>query len=289
VIEEKIDNILKESILEPADINEYAAWQKSLGHKIRQKNGVYWHELRTGFFQPIHLLTRLNVSQIKPPSAFYWGIRSGLKEEDENYANGSILYHTFPDFKTFGLHSLSKNRRKNIRKCFKNTDIIQVRDGQLLKNQGYDVVCSSLTRTRHRKIPDRERYLSGCTAYINTGDNSRMVLAGLVNGKLGGYLEICSVDGIAYVQTLYLATEAMKYCICSGLFFTIYMICQKSDHIIEMAIGQPVTGDDKLNVFKKSMGQTIKSIPSRYKILFPVKPILKLKYPDKYYRLTGHK
>ncbi|MBN2411466.1 hypothetical protein JXQ31_07220 [candidate division KSB1 bacterium] len=287
MVEEKIGNILKESKLVPANINEFAEWKRSLGQKIIYKNGIYWEELRAGFFQPIHLLMRLNKSQIKTPAPLYWGIRSGLNEEEKNDANGSILYHTFPDFKTFGFHSFSKNRRKNIRKCFNTAEIIEVRDGQLLKDQGYDVVYSSLSRTRHRKIPQRDAYLKGCTAYINNGDNSRMVLAGLVNGKLGGYLEICSVEGIVYVQTLFMATDAMKYCISAGLFYTIYMICQKSESVTEMAIGQPVTDDDNLNVFKKSMGQIVKSIPAWYKIIFPIKPILKLKYPDKYYRLTG--
>ncbi len=287
MVEEKIDIILKASKLVPAKTNEFAEWKRSLGQKIFYKNGIYWEELKTGFFQPIHLLMRLNKSQFTPPSPLYWGTRYGLIEEEKNDANGSILYHTFPDFKTIGLHSFSKNRRKNIRKCFNTAEIIEIRDGQFLKDQGYDVVYSSLCRTRHRKIPQRDAYLKGCTAYVNNGDNSRMVLAGLVDGKLGGYLEICSVGGIVYVQTLYMATEAMKYCICSGLFYTVYMICQKSETVTEIVFGQPVTDDDNLNVFKKSMGQIIKSIPARYKIIFPIKPILKLKYPDKYYRLTG--
>jgi len=287
VIEKQIEHILKESKIIPANIEEFADWKKSLGHKIILKNGIYWEELKSGFFQPIHLLMRLNKSQIKSPSMLKWGMRSALKEEDKNYANGLILYNTFEEFKNFDFNYFSTNRRHNIRKCFKRVDIVELKDAQLLKEQGYDVVCSSLKRTRHRKIPNRDEYLNECIAYINNGDNSRMVLAGFVNGKLGGYMESCSVDGIVYLLTMYLATDALKHCICPGLLYTFYMICQNSDQVKEMVTGLPVCNDENLNIFKKSMGQTIKSVPSWYKILSPIKEILKIKYPDKYYRLTG--
>ena len=83
--------------------------------------------------------------------------------------------------------------------------------------QGYDVVVDALSRTKHKKPPSRERYASDIQKYFE--GTHWCVLAGLIDGRLGGYLDGYVVDGIGYGVNAYYASWALPTNLSTGLVF----------------------------------------------------------------------
>lgn len=114
-----------------------------------------------------------------------------------------------------------------------------------------------------------------------------MILAGLIDGKLGGYIEAHAVDGTAYIQSVYVATEALSSYIGTGLVFDFVQICQRSDKIHQIVYGQHSREDEALCVFKDGMRFPVKHIPAKVRINPLVGNFIRWRNPNSYYRLTG--
>ena len=288
LIDLDISETIRDLQIEPTSIEKLAEWRISKHKNIIYRHDVFWEEIKKGFFQPLYLLQRLHASQIHFMSAKNWGIRAAVSMQDEHQATGTLTYYTLENFKQIEFVRFSKNRRKNIRKCFREVEIKEIRDEKILFEQGYDIVKSSLERTRHRKhIPEKKEYQKGCASYINPGDNSRMVLGGFRDHQLLGFLELYAVRDTINLVNLLVSTEALKYCVSPGLYFTAYLLGKQTDSIKQFFAGLSNPLDKELCVFKESMGQTLKSIPIICKMAFPTGLLMRVASPYYYHRLRG--
>ncbi len=282
-----IEPILSSITLFPASIKDFAIWKASQGHHIVEKNNLYWHEAFKGFYQPIHILQELHQNQIHSPKMMAWGVRGALKKSEQFLANGAIEYYTLPNLNSFDFSMFSQKRRENIRKCFRRVEIKEIKDENILLEQGYDVVRSSLERTHHASIPTKEKYLANGTAYVNRGDNSHMVLGAFEDNKLLAFLELSAVEDTVYLVTMMIASEALKHGVSSGLFYTSFELSKYAPGVRRMFAGGRTSGHETLDVFKQSMGMSIVKEPFWSNILSSARFVLKHKYPQKYNRLIG--
>ena len=85
---------LSEAVLISETEEEFARRRKQGNGKIFHHQGRYWEELRSGFYQPIHLLARLKGKEATKPKLLCWGFRSALSEGDRINVNGSIPVHS---------------------------------------------------------------------------------------------------------------------------------------------------------------------------------------------------
>lgn len=265
---------------------EYAQKLRSQGVKIIFHQGRYWKQSIFGFYQPLHYLARLTAEQITSPSALSWGFRSALCEEDAAEANGSVPIHLLSDIAGYDENALPQKRRTDLRKCLKLVKFVQLTGPALLQEQGYEVLCSSLARTSHQKPPSKKEYLASLDAF--TTDKYRLVLAALIDGKLGGYIDGLAIERSAYMISGYYATEALPTSMVTGFNFEFVQICRRSGGIQEVADGQHLRELPGLDKAKTSIGFPVKYVPAKVYINPIVKPLIRRKFPDKYYRLTGH-
>jgi hypothetical protein len=123
-------------------------------------------------------------------------------------------------------------------------------------------------------------------SYVLPGQ--RLLLAGLIDGKLGGYLSGVVVEGTAYMEDRIVATEALKTGINTGLTYNFVQLCRRN-HVIERIVsGLHCRENDSLCAFKESMGFSIAYIPAKVQINPIIGRFIHWRYPDKYYRLTGN-
>ncbi|MFN6565348.1 MAG: hypothetical protein RMY28_036875 [Nostoc sp. ChiSLP01] len=277
---------VSEALLTSMTEEEFARWRCKEGANVVFHRGCYWEERRFGFYQPIHLLARLQIQQVTRPLQFCWGFLASLCEDDAVSANGAIPIHLLSNVEDYNLYSVNKNSRQNIRKNRHLFNIVELTDTQLLQEQGYDVFLSATTRTQWKSSLSREKYMVNLVDYVLP--KRRLIIAGISDRKLCGYITGYAINGTAYGEDLYITTEASEYNLNRILVFEFVQVCRRSGGIYEFAIGQHWREKPGIVEFKEGMGFPIVYIPAKVQINPAVEQFIRWKYPHKYYRLTGH-
>jgi hypothetical protein len=114
-----------------------------------------------------------------------------------------------------------------------------------------------------------------------------VILAGLVDDKLAGYIVTHAIDGTAYVEKAYYLTEFMSTNISTGLLYEFLQVCRRSPGIHEVVHGLHSIERPSLTWYKTSLGFPVVHLPSKIDVNPLVAALLRWRRPDAYYRLTG--
>jgi hypothetical protein len=265
---------------------ELADCRRKEGARVIEHGGRFWEEMGApGFFQPVHLLARLTPAEATRPAPLSWGYRAALTPEDAEAANGSIPIMRLADLEHYDVHRLAAPRRNRLRKCQRLVRVVQLTGPGMLEAQGYELVVDALSRTGHRKPPSREDYLAEVRNYFR--GSHWCVLAGLIDGRLGGVRISYAVDGIAYAVRSYYATWALPTNISTGMVFEFAQVCRRNPRIQMLVSGLHSPEDSGLGQFKEDMGFVLERVPSRWSMNSLAKAFIRWKRPHAYYRLTG--
>ena len=267
---------------------ELAKRRRGEGVRVIQHGGHYWEQVGApGFFQPVNLLAGLSPEEVTRPAPWCWGYRAALEPEASGAANGTVPIVRSPALDTYGPDSLSSNRRNKLRKCQRLVQIVQLTGPSLLLEQGYDTVVDALSRTGHKKVPSRQQYFADVKKYF-LGDHW-CVLAGLIDGRLGGYVDGYVVDGIAYGVCAYYATWALPTNIATGLVFEFAQACRRSGGVRMLVNGLHSPEVPQLNQFKDDMGFVVEHVPIKWSLNPLAKALIRRYRAHTYYRLTGQR
>ncbi len=265
---------------------ELASHRRDEGVRVIYHGGHYWEQVGVpGFLQPVHLLARLTPEEATRPAPFVWGYRAALTPESAGAANGRVPIMRLPDLGNYDWKSLSSSRRNSLRKCQRLVKIVQLTGPALLLEQGYEVVVDALARTRHKTPPSREQYESRARRYFQ-GDHW-CVLAGMIDDRLGGYIDGYVVDGVAYWHSAYYATWALPTNIATGLIFEFAQVCRRLGNVQMLMGGLHSREDPQLSRFKADMGFVLDPIPIKWSMNFLAQAFIRRRRPHTYYRLTG--
>jgi hypothetical protein len=274
------------AVFEVLTERELAERRREEGARVIEHGGRYWEESGApGFFQPVHLLARLTPEEATRPTPLSWGYRAALTPEDAEAANGCIPVMRLADLTSYDVDSLSSSRRNRLRKCQRLVSVVQLTGPDLLEAQGYELVVEALSRTGHRKPPSREDYIAQVRRYFQ--GNHWCVLAGLIDGRLGGYRISYAVDGIAYGVSSYYATWALPTNISTGMMFEFAQLCRRTPQVRMFVSGLHSREDAGLRQFKEDMGFVLERMPSRWRMNVLARAFIRWNRPHAYYRLTG--
>jgi hypothetical protein len=275
-----------QAILRPMTLLECARHRLQQGKHLIHFYDCYWEETLPGFYQPMHLMMPLPVQTTKNFRPLWsWGQRAVLCESDQQFANAAMTIHLLSDLPNFGLQSLPSNRRSQIRKCQKSVEFVHVTSAELLCEQGYEVYAMTVARGQFETPRSRSAYQQHCQILMD--DPNRIVLAGLMDGRLVGYCYGCAVEDTAYFEYIFMADEALTTGISSGLRFEFIQACQRSGQITQIWDGWHQPDVPSLASYKADMGFAVTAIPCYVHVSPIVSRLLRWKYPYKYYRLTG--
>jgi hypothetical protein len=271
---------------EPVTEQQLAQRRREEGVRVIQHGAHYWEEKGApGFFQPVNLLARLEPEEVTRPTPWCWGFRAAVKPESPDAANGMVPVVRSPELDGYRLESLSSNRRNKLRKCQRLVRIVQLTGPALLLEQGHDTVVDALTRTQHRKPPSREQFARQVQQYFQ--GRHWLVLAGLIDGRLGGFLDGYVVDGIAYGQRAYYATWALPTNISTGLVFEFAQVCRRAAGARVLVNGLHAPEAPQLNQFKDDMGFVVEEVPIKWSLHPIARALIRWRRAHTYYRLTG--
>lgn len=275
---------IKESVILPQSEAEFARDRKAAGTRIIEKKGQFWWETHRGFYQPVHWMTRMPAAQAVKPALLCWAYRATLSATDAAEANGVLPVNLLQDVSKFDVEKLPDMRRRGLRKSRKLATIVELTGPEILRSEGYEVLRSSRLRTGYTSLPTKQDYLASLGRTYTTRS---VILAGIIQGKLGGYLEGYAVGPTAYIHSVILATEALPTQIGTALVVDFIQVCRQSGGIREIVYGQHSREDSSLVAYKEGMGFPVVRIPSKVYVNPILGSILRRRYPHFYYRLTG--
>jgi hypothetical protein len=264
---------------------ELAALRADDGARVALRNDRYWYEIFPGFYQPIHLLARMKALDVARPTRLCWGYRAALRDEDARVANGSIPVHLLTDITGSTEDLLNRNRRRDLRRCRQEVELRRVRDPSLLVEEGYRVFMSAMERVAYWQPLTEVEYQR--RAERRAADERRLIIAGLADGKLGGYLESYAVDGVLYTNELIVATEALRTGISTGLYVEAIEIGARAGTVHTVCVGLHTPEHPDLCTFKAGLGFRVVHVPARAVIPGPIGAFIRRRRPAAYYRLTG--
>lgn len=265
---------------------ELATWLAERGMNVVCHNGRYWRETYPGFFAACHPLARMSEGEATRPTPFCWGFRSSLRDADAGTANGSVPLHLLTDIANYTWQTRSPRCRNKLRNLRKQVDIVALHKPDLLLDQGYNILYSAHARNSYGKVPKRSDYQKNIERYYASGRG--LVLGGLVDGKLAGYLTSYAIGTTAYVDELFLDSRYLNTNISLGLFFDWMQICRRTVAIREVVHGLHAREAVGLCRHKIDLGLQVVHIPARIWFAPFADAVVKKLRPHVYYRLTGH-
>jgi hypothetical protein len=115
-----------------------------------------------------------------------------------------------------------------------------------------------------------------------------LVLGGLIDGHLGGYLTSYAIGTTAYIDDLFLHSDYLRTNISLGLFYEWVQICRRSGFIREIVHGLHAREAPGLCRYKEELGLAIVQMPVRVWFAPGTESAVRILRPHAYYRLTGH-
>jgi hypothetical protein len=226
----------------------------------------------------------MRAAEVRRPTRFCWGFRAALAEEDAHLANAVLPVHLLDDVPHFDERRLSRNRKGDLRRCEGRVEVQRVTSPELLLERGYEPFRSAQRRLGYSRALSEAQYRA---RVLRRTDWRRLIFAGLIGGILGGYLDSYVIQGVLYLEELFVATEAMRSGIGTGLYVAAIRAAVRSGsiHTIYNGIHRPER--PSLTHFKEGLGFRVVRLPALATIRAPLRAYLKRRRPLAYYRLTG--
>jgi hypothetical protein len=264
---------------------ELSAMRAAEGDVVVRGPGGHWRASPFGFYQPIHLLAGMRAAEVRRPARLCWGFRAALSAEDAHLANASIPLHLLSDVSRFDERVLSRNRRSDLRRCRRQVEFRRLTAPGLLLEQGHDVFLSAVRRLGHWRPLSGPEYRARVSR--RAGHGRRLIIAGLVDGTLRGYLDSYAVDGVLHTDEIFVASDALRTGIGTGLYVETFLTAARDGNLREVCNGLHRPEDPNLCRFKEGLGFRVVHLPARTVIPAPVRAFLRARRPATYYRLTG--
>jgi len=265
---------------------QLAKWKCELGDKVIWHNRHYWMEKPAGFYHSLHAMARIRAEDVSRPTAMCWGFRATVAGDDTDNANATMPVHLLSNIENYDLSALSSSRRNKVKNCRKRVDMIELTSPDVLLEQGYEVLISAQNRTQYGGHISLPRYIREINSYFKSPRT--LVLGGLVNGKLGGYLVLYAIGKTAYIDKVCLSTEALSTNIGTGLIYESIQACRRTVGIHEVVYGLHAREDPSLCRYKSEMDFPVSYVPARVWFAPLVEKFIKKYRPHTYYRLTGY-
>jgi GNAT superfamily N-acetyltransferase len=263
---------------------ELAAMRAAEGDTVVSRDGCHWRSSFPGFYQPVDLLVRMPAAVLRQPAPLCWGFRAALAEQDAHLANASIPLHLLTDLPHFDEGALSRNRRSDLRRCRRQVELRRLTDPGLLLGQGHAVFLSAVSRLGHWRALSETEYRERVRRRAAHG--RRLVVAGLVEGTLRGWLDSYAVDGVLHTDEIFVASDALRSGIGTGLYVEAILAAARQG-LRAVCNGLHRPEDENLCRFKEGLGFRVVKLPARTVMPAPVRAFLRSRRPATYYRLTG--
>jgi len=270
----------------PLTEEQLAGQRARAGDKVRFAHGRYWREFGSGFWEALHWLARMTEGEARRPGPC-WGYRATLDDAAADGANASLPLHLIVDIAAHDESALPRDARYDLRRLARRgVRIVQLTDMRLFGDQGYEVMLDWRRRVGLAgPTPTRERYLQDVGRRL--ADDGWLVLAGIEDDRLLGYMTAWAVDDSAYLHESTVAAVGLGLGLSNALNVEAVQVLKRSGKVVRVTTGVHQPEMPSLTAYKIRHGFPVVHVPSRAWMVKPLDLILRARRPLAYYRLTG--
>ncbi len=273
--------------LRPLSPVEYARYERRLGTRVIEADGVAWRRVRPLFYRPLLPFLILDPGGLKGPRGTRWGGYQHAVRTPEQ-ANSTLAFLMFRDVATYGLECLEKKRRWEVRSAAKYFEVKRLKDVSELA-AAHPVYLDFRRRTGYRHRQDRvraERFRQWAEAVL--GQYPVLVLGAMVGGELQAVSVCLLVERTLIYATFFARENALKRHVASLMLHVIRSWAAASETVWQIYVGMRKTGPARsVDAFYLERGCEVVLQPARYRVNPFLGQLLRILRPGLWNLLTG--
>jgi acetyltransferase (GNAT) family protein len=260
-----------------------ASWMTQLGARVSDFKGQYWVANGRGLWSPVDELAVLDRASIGWPSSRALAYRAVVGDPADS--NAWVPFELVPDLSSYSEKRLTKNRRREIRRSLEVDEYRVMTDPELLLRDGWEVVSGAATISGQKIAKSKYAYRKGIERRFAT--DPQLVIAGVHQGELGGYILAHAIGHHASLTEIYVAPWARRSHLGSGLYWLALSELAKVSGLEAAYLGMWFPEKPTLGFFKRSLGARIVDRPTYGKMRAPFGLALQRLRPNTYIRFGG--
>lgn len=269
------------------DADILARFERLLGKAAFIVKGVYWRQVRPGFYRPLAQFKEYSTATTSFPRLALLGAAQHAVPPGEP-ANSFLNCICFRNTAGYSQTSLDQNRNRQVRLASKQFAIRKVTDLNEFKRDGHLAYLSFFERT-HYEYGARRR---DPAVFSNWADalfqiSPVLVLGGYHDGKLVGISLSFLIDHTIFYASFFCTSEAMKLYLSDLMLHAIRRAAAQQPNVKEVFAGM-YKGNTGLDRFYLLRGAECVQKPARLRINPLLKSALHLGAPRMYSKMLGH-
>lgn len=279
-----MDAELADALLEAVTTEQLVSWHSGQGRKIVLANDRYWI-VHFGFYRTLHWLDQVPSSFLCRPRPSCWGLHALVSPSEVSVANASTPLHVIQNLPAFTDADIAPTKRRVLRRAREQIRLIQIRNPETLRRQGWSVFQSSAQRLGLHEGITYERWTETVDWLVR--ESGRLITGALLDGRLVAYTESFMIGDVAYLDEMFVATDALPSNVSALLTFELSQTYRRTGAVRTFCNSPPLPERPGLSYFKSQMGFALIGHPAYFWALAPARYYLRTRRPLAYYRLTG--
>ena len=270
---------------------EYIKRVFDIGYDIHLSDGVWWRERGPFFYEPVIPYLSLEPGKAKPKlRKALWGYRHFVTEEKHANTYQAIILLNEEKLKIFGLHSLSRNRRKKVKKGLRLNEVIKIESIEQVINDMRDILISKYIRTGDGKPPEYyekhyEKWKSFLIKQFIVDKGKKDYWGAFYNGKLVAYMTVQQIDDTVTLIHAASHTDYLDKNPNDAIRFIVIEYYKNMINCKKIVSGEWVD-KPSLNDYKESYGFKRVDLPGYVKYNFPIlNKLIKMNQLNKFRKL----
>lgn len=267
-------------------VAEYTAYERAMGAHILESGGVYWRRVRPLFYRPLLPYEPLDPAVVLPPPSAKWGGYQYVVS-DSSHANGSLAFLMFGRVSAYGLESLEKKRRWEVRHALRHFTVRRLgRAAELVS--AHPVFVEFQRRSGYRYRADRVdpvRYAQWAEAVFR---HPKVIVMGAIAGDRIEAVAIGHVLGDTFIYGTFFATgAALRRHVASFMLHTIRTLAGAIPGVARVYVGLRKHHADSIDQFYLQRGCEVVVQPARCQLHPVARWCLKVFRPKLWEQLRG--
>jgi hypothetical protein len=269
------------------NLDTLAGFERLLGKAAFSVNGVYWRQVRPGFYRPLAQFKEYSTATTSFPRLALLGAaqHAVLPGEPANSFLNCICFRNTADYSQ---SSLDQNRNRQVRLASKHLVIRKVTDLDEFKRDGHPAYLSFFERTRYEYGASRR----DPAVFSNWADSlfritPVLVLGGYHDGKLVGTSLSFQIDRTIFYASFFCTSGAMKLYLSDLMLHAIRRAAAQQPDVKEVFAGM-YKGNTGLDRFYLLRGAECVRKPARLRINPLLKTALHFGAPRMYSKMLGY-
>jgi hypothetical protein len=269
-------------------LDEYAAFQQTVGEKLVHLDGSWWRQVRPCFYRPLVPFREFSNTLSRLPVSAWLGGAQHVVPGDQP-ANSTMSFLIFPDAGNYSLHTLRSTPRYQVRRAMERFTVRPLTDRTEFKEKAFPVYKSFYARTKYRYLAARMRktnFDKWTDAVFAHGPS--LILGAFRGVELSAVSIAHAVEDTLMHSTIFGTDDALRDHVSSLLLHTMRQTASQDGGIVQVYAGIPKPAENRgIDEFLIRRGCRVVTKPAFMRLNPTSRLVLRWFMSDQYARMRG--